>query len=333
MNGYRRMLGKAMRIRCEEETKTETASKVDDVGVGSSIVEYRIGSTNDVSNDRSKGSGGTDMVTTDGLGTSNGIATDNDKGRVETERKGAKCFLFPAAGRENESAVMDFESSWGLRGQVATVGVNHGGIRAASAPAVSPLPLNPIDSMTMRAETEVSSRVATMPCSEGAILRWMNVVLDPWEEKSGSSENNDDGIETSVSWLAHREALKERVMEWCEGQGDTRSGVGGPVGLVYDTLNKDCVSVGQCVVRIWVFSNAVLFLLLLIQSCTCITGWLAGLIVSWSELVRQGIIHIRLTRVSCKPKITIGRGASWSRDKKYYTTGVKIILGSLALCF
>eukprot|EP00890_Picochlorum_soloecismus_P004000 jgi/Picsp_1/4600/NSC_01970-R1_asp (abnormal spindle)- microcephaly associated len=244
-------LGKPLRI--PKETKREEPVVVEE------DVETDIDTTTTTttanSSDGLIGSPGTEiiMATTNGLGT---VATKLDARKGGGESGGRQSLLFSVVETENASAnLMDFESSWGLRRQVASGNMIHVGTSAAAAAAAvkSPLPLNPIDYMAMKIEAgaEVSSSVKdescveTLPRNGGAIVRWMNVVLDPWEENGGSRENSKN-MDSSVSWLAHREVLKKRVMGWC-GQVGNKLGIEGPVALVHDKLSKDSVAVGQCV--------------------------------------------------------------------------------------
>ena len=226
----------------------------------------------------------TGVAMTNGLGT---VAIVGQQ-KMEAEKFGKRgeseerhSFLFSSSdgGKDETESSIDFESSWGLRRRVGTGCKNTvgGGARAAVATAASPLPLNPVESMAMKGvgmSAEVSSMrfrsvqdgscAASTPCDitypiDGgpiAIVRWMNVVLDPWGEfnSGGSSENIPiHNMESSMSRLAHREALKKRVMMWC-GQVGAKTDIGGPVELVLDKLSKDCVAVGQYVVRIYIFS-------------------------------------------------------------------------------
>jgi hypothetical protein len=264
MNHRNNRLGKALRIPKEVESVVEDLETgIDIISSNDSIKNY---------NDRNglMGCARTGGTMTNGLGTV--AIVGQQKNKVEEpkrrESEGRHSFLFSSSVEIREyDSLTDFESSWGLRRQVGTGGSKNdrclaaaGGARAAAATAAaSPLPLNPIESMAMQVVdmgAEVSSlrrrseKDGSNCAARFAIVRWMNVVLDPWGEYGGGSNDNittNNILESSMSWLAHREALKKRV--WCGQAVGATNDIGGPVGLVLDKLSKDCVAVGQCVVR------------------------------------------------------------------------------------
>lgn len=268
-------MGKALRIPKEVESVVEDV----ETGIDSDIISTNDSMKNYNDTNGLMGWARTGVAMTNGLGTV--AILGQQKNKVEEpkrgESEGRHSFLFSSSVeiREGEyESLTDFESSWGLRRQVGTGSKNDGclaaggGARAAVATAAaSPLPLNPIESMAMkvvemgaevsslrrRSEKDGSNCAARLPSDGGAIaiVRWMNVVLDPWGECGGGSSENITihNMESSMSWLAHREALKKRVMVWCGQAVDATNDIGGPVGLVLDKLSKDCVAVGQCVVR------------------------------------------------------------------------------------